>query len=352
MRTRYCGWLGLVVLGAVLGLAGCASGSGSATKGGPAQPVVSAGFIYETAPFPSCHASTLVETREGMLASWFGGTAEGDPDVGIWISRLNGTAWSSPVEVANGVQSDGRRFPCWNPVLEQTRDGRTWLFYKVGPNPRQWWGMMMESSDQGRTWSAPRRLPEGILGPIKNKAVWLKDGTLLCPSSSEHEGWRVHMEMTRDGRSWTKTTALNDGKTFGAIQPTVLFHKGNRLQLLCRSRQQVVTQCWSEDGGKTWGPMSATTLPNPNSGIDAVTLKDGRHLLVYNNTPRGRSPLNLAISDDGVSWKDVAVLESEPGEFSYPAIVQTAQGKVHVTYTWKRKKVMHVVIDPRALTGH
>lgn len=311
--------------------------------------MLSSRFIYETAPFPSCHASTLVETREGILASWFGGTAEGNPDVGIWVARLQGGTWTKPVEVADGKQSDGRRFPCWNPVLTQTSSGKTWLFYKVGPNPRQWWGMMMESSNQGRTWSEPRRLPEGILGPIKNKAVWLKDGTLLCPSSTEHEGWRVHMESTRDARQWKKTEVLNDGKEFGAIQPAVLFHPEGRLQILCRSRQQAVTQSWSEDGGRTWGPMTRTALPNPNSGLDAVTLKDGRQLVIYNHTPRGRSPLNLALSRDGVAWESSWVLESEPGEFSYPAILQTRDGKVHLTYTWKRQKIRHVVVDPRKL---
>jgi predicted neuraminidase len=95
--------------------------------------------------------------------------------------------------------------------------------------------------------------------------------------------------------------------------------------------------------------MSLTELPNPNSGIDAVTLKDGRHLLVYNHTAKGRTPLNLAISPDGTKWEAALVLESEPGEYSYPAIIQTRDGLVHITYTWKRQRVRHVVIDPAQL---
>lgn len=339
----YPAWIALLFV-----MAGCASGPGQSYVKN-SNPVKSSQFIYESAPFPSCHASTLVETRDGMLASWFGGTAEGNPDVGIWVSQFRRGKWSVPVEVAHGVQSDGKRFPCWNPVLAQTKSGSTWLFYKVGPNPRQWWGMVMESSDQGRTWSKPRRLPDGILGPIKNKAVWLESGVLLCPSSTEHDGWRVHVEWTRDTARWERSEPLNDGKEFGAIQPAILLHPGGRLQMLCRSRQQFVTQSWSEDGGKRWSAMSKTTLPNPNSGIDAVTLKDGRHLLIYNNTPRGRTPLNLALSRDGVAWQDVLLLESEPGEYSYPAIVQARDGKVHLSYTWKRQKIRHVVIDPETL---
>jgi predicted neuraminidase len=304
-------------------------------------------FIYETAPFPECHASTIAETPTGLLAAWFGGTAERNPDVGIWSSRHDGTRWSAPVEVANGLQDDGvKRYPCWNPVLFQPKDGPLLLFYKVGPSPSRWWGLMATSADGGQSWSKPRRLPDGMLGPIKNKPVALPDGSLLCPSSTENGGWRIHLERTPDlGTTWTRTGPLNDGKEFGAIQPTILFHPNNRLQLLCRSRQNCITQCWSEDGGKSWGPMRATSLPNPNSGIDAVTLKDGRHLLVYNPTTRGRTPLVVSVSHDGQNWRKIATLEDQPGEYSYPAILQGSDGAVHITYTWKRQRIKHVVLD-------
>jgi predicted neuraminidase len=312
--------------------------------------ILNAEFIYESAPFPSCHASTLAETKQGLVAAWFGGTDEKHPDVGIWVARHDGRDWSAPVEVANGVQADGKRFPTWNPVLFQPRDGPLLLFYKVGPDPSRWWGMMTTSADGGKTWSERRRLPEGILGPIKNKPVVLPDGTLLCPSSTEHAGWTIHLERTKDlGTTWTKTEPLNNPREFGAIQPTVLFHSGNRLQLLCRSRQQRVTEVWSEDGGRTWGPMRATELPNPNAGIDGVTLRDGRHLLVHNPVTRGRTPLVVSLSMDGRTWRTAAVLEDQPGEYSYPAIIQTRDGRAHVTYTWKRERIRHVVLDPARL---
>ncbi|MFM6948820.1 MAG: exo-alpha-sialidase [Aquirufa sp.] len=310
-------------------------------------------FIYETAPFPSCHASTIEETPTGLVAAWFGGTEERHKDVGIWVSRMEGGKWTAPVEVANGVQNKDIRYPTWNPVLFQMPQGELLLFYKVGPTPRDWWGMMRRSNDGGKTWSNAEVLPEGILGPIKNKPVLLKDGTLLCPTSSEDNGWRVHFEMTKDGgRTWSRTDAINDGKEFSAIQPSVLFLKDGRLQILCRSKNGNVLEAFSKDQGKTWSALKATTLPNPNSGTDAVTLKDGRQVLVYNHVTKesrewggNRSPLNVVISEDGQTWKEIAVLENTPkAEFSYPAVIQSKDGKIHITYTWKREKIKHVVI--------
>ncbi|HTD64922.1 MAG TPA: sialidase family protein [Candidatus Limnocylindria bacterium] len=302
-------------------------------------------FIYEQAPFPSCHASTIVETKSGLMAAWFGGSDEAKPDVTIWTAQHDGMKWSAPVEVATGVQAD-KRFPCWNPVLIQPANGPLLLFYKVGPKPSNWWGMLIKSDDAGKTWSKPERLPENILGPIRAKPVLL-GGKLWCGSSSEHEGWRVHMEFTSDlGKTWTRTEALNDGKEFSAIQPTILAWSLQRIQLLCRSRQGKVTECWTHDGGKNFSPMRATELPNPSTGVDSVILKDGRALLVYNNTPRGRTPLSITASTDGTNWNNLITLEDGPGEYSYPAMIQTADGRVHVTYTWKRQRIKHVVLKP------
>jgi predicted neuraminidase len=320
------------------------------------SPIVSSEFVFETAPFPSCHASTIAETADGTLvAAWFGGKREKSPDVGIWLSRREGGHWAAPVKVADGVQYvsvDGatHRHPCWNPVLFQAKDGPLLLFYKCGPSPDTWWGMLTTSGDGGKTWDQPRRLPEGIIGPVKNKPVMLSDGRLLCGSSTEDRGWRVHFEMTSDlGRTWTRTGPINDGKQIGAIQPSILTHADGKLQAIGRTENDRVWTAWSEDGGRSWSPMSPTDLPNPNSGTDAVSLADGRHLLVYNHTPQGRTPLNVAISGDGRQWQMAAVLENEPGEYSYPAVIQTSDGLVHITYTWKRQRIKHVVLDPKRI---
>jgi predicted neuraminidase len=315
------------------------------------SPVSSSEFIFETAPFPSCHASTIVETSEGLVAAWFGGTAERNPDVGIWIARRVNGAWTAPIEVANGVQAPQLRYPTWNPVLFQPRTGPLWLFYKVGPSPSSWWGMAMTSADAGRTWSTPQRLADGILGPIKDKPVQLSDGAIVSGSSTEDAGWQIHFERSiDDGRSWVKTPPLNDGRDLPAIQPSILIHGDGRLQAVGRTQRGKLFQIWSNDQGKTWSGLSLLALPNPNAGIDAVTLRDGRFLLVYNHTTRGRSPLNVAISRDGANWEAAAVLETETGqEFSYPAVIQSRDGLVHVTYTWHRTRIKHVVIDPANL---
>lgn len=324
--------------------------------------VVSSVLINGDAPYPESHASTIAETPTGdIVAAWFGGTKERNPDVCIRFARFGDGRWSECSEVADGVLPDGTRQPTWNPVLFAPEGAPLQLFYKVGPHPSKWWGMVKTSGDLGRTWSEARRLPDGILGPIKNKPVVLSDGTWLSPSSSEGNpnGWLVHFERSSDrGATWEKTPAVGKGPSFDAIQPSLLIHGDGRLQALCRSKQGVVAQTWSEDGGKSWSKLTAAALPNPNSGTDAVTLSDGRHLMVYNHSAHrpheakgNRWPLAVAVSDDGLEWERVVTLETEPCKsgYAYPAVIQARDGRVHITYTVDRKAIRHVVIDPTAL---
>jgi len=322
---------------------------------------VKAEFIFTDGPFKQCHASTIAQASDGSLvAAWFGGTREGNADVAIWLSRYTGARWSTPQQVATGEQPDGKRYPCWNPVLCQTPGGVPLiLFFKVGPSPRAWWGEMMASTDGGRSWPIRHRLPDGFLGPIRSKPLLLPDRTLLCGSSTEQDGWRVHFELVRHpGTDWRRVDVPAGKHHFNAIQPTLLMHRDGRIQALCRTRESVIAQTWSADGGRTWRELQPTELPNPNAGIEGLTLNDGRFLLVYNHLGSGlngwgpRHMLNLALSTDGLHWLAALVLEHEPdAEFSYPAAIQTADGLVHITYTWKRRRIKHVVIDPKRLNG-
>lgn len=321
-------------------------------------------FIYEDAPYPQSHASTVVQTRSGTIAAaWFGGTHERHPDVEIWFARRGATGWETPVAVADGVQPDGSRLPTWNPVLFQDPAGRLLLFYKVGPSPQEWWGMVMTSEDEGATWGEPRRLPDGVLGPIKNKPVVLPNGNWLSPSSTEildGERWTMHFELSTDaGQSWTVVPVPEEKHVFDAIQPSILFLPEGRLGAVARTRQGVVAATFSDDDGLSWSAPMPVDLPNPNSGTDAVTLADGRQLIVYNHSAHSpdtpgsgvRYPINIALSDDGVRWRKVLTLEDAPLKdgYAYPAVIQADDGMVHITYTYDRRLIRHVVIDPARL---
>ena len=321
-------------------------------------------FIYDTAPFPECHAATIAETPKGLVVAFFGGTKERNPDVEIWVCSLENGHWTKPVSVANGIMNDTLRYPTWNPVLYQVPGGNLILFYKIGPSPSAWKGWMKTSSDNGRTWSSAKALSDvgGSIGPVKNKPVLLPNRVLLSPSSTEGEGWKVHFEASSDsGKTWRMIGPINDGKTTNAIQPSILVHENGKLQILARSKERALMQSWSSDNGETWSPLTPSGLPNNNSGTDAVTLKDGRHLLVYNhvfppadakNGKGARTPLNLSWSKDGKNWYAALILEDSPiSQYSYPSIIQSSDGMVHVVYTWRRQKIKYVKIDPSKLIG-
>ncbi|MGO4771143.1 exo-alpha-sialidase [Flavobacterium sp. W22_SRS_FK3] len=322
-------------------------------------------FIYEKAQYPSCHAVTIVEATNGNLVSaWFGGSHERHPDVCIYVAiKPKGSdKWGEGVKVADGVMEDGKRFPTWNPVLYQIPGGDLMLFYKIGPKPSEWWGVYKTSSDGGKTWSDKIDMPsKDFLGPIKNKPVLLSNGTLLLPSSTEGNGWHLRMESTPDfGKTWVMGDTISRGKEkINAIQPSILFHKDGSIQAIGRTRNRAIFSTFSKDNGKTWSDLELIGLPNNNSGTDAVTLKNGKHLLVYNHVlPPGketkgpRTPLNLSISNDGIHWKAALVLEdSKISQYSYPSIIQSSDGMVHIVYTWRRQKLKYVKIDPSKLVA-
>ena len=323
------------------------------------QGIVTDEFIYTEAPFPSAHAATIAETPEGIVAAWFGGTREGNKDVEIWVSHLKDGKWTAPVSAANGILNDTTRYACYNPVLYKVPGGELILFYKIGPNVAGWTGWLKRSKDNGHTWSEREALPDGYLGPIKNKPE-LINGTLVCPSSTERNGWKVHFEYTNDwGKTWTKSAPINDPEKFNAIQPSILKYKNGDLQTLGRTRNTVIYQSWSKDGGKTWSEMTALDMPNNNSGTDAVSLMDGRQLLVYNHVlpdsswVRGkgpRTPLNVSLSKDGEKWFAALILEDSPiSQYSYPSVIQSKDGMVHIVYTWRRERIKYVKIDPKKL---
>lgn len=316
--------------------------------------VVSDSFIFDPGYIPSVHASTIAETPSGLVVAFFGGQYEGAPDVGIYVSKSNKEGWTKPVKVAEGTMDGDRRKACYNPVLFRYPDGELILFYKIGKNVQDWKGYLIRSVDDGQTWSQPETLPDGFLGPIKNKPELIGD-KLICPSSTEDNGWQVHFEFTEDrGKTWRKTEPVNS-KPWNIIQPSIIKLKNGDLQVICRSQDEHLISSFSSDEGETWSDPVSLYVPNNNSGTDAVTLSDGRHLLIYNHVKakqsayvdKARTPLNLAVSDDGITWRASAILEdSSIGEYSYPSIIQGDDGSVHIVYTWRRKNIRYVKVDP------
>lgn len=322
--------------------------------------------LFKQAPFQSCHASTIAETEDGdLVVACFGGSYEGCEDVCIWVSRLPKGAieWTTPTIAADGVLNDTLRKACYNPVLQQMPNGELWLFFKIGSCVADWTGWLTKSRDGGKTWSPREPLPEGFLGPTKNKPLLVGNDRLLCPSSTEKDGWRIHFEiLDLNTNQWHKVGPIKGAKALttmeknkrGArpneimcIQPTLLQMADGSIKALCRTKNGRIATTTSRDGGDTWSEVKLTDLPNNNSGIDAVTLHDGRHVLVYNpvtvepgKETGPRTPLAVALSDDGEHWhKIIESWESTApqGELSYPAIIQGSNGHLYITYTWLRQ---------------
>lgn len=321
------------------------------------QGIIKYELIADLPPTAECHAGTIVENSRGeMLAAWFGGTREGHIDVNIWLSKITSGSWSKPVRLTdvNDFDSLYSYKSVFNPSLFQYPDGGPLLlFFLTGPLGSGY-GNIKASYDGGITWTKARKLPKPVKGGDKNKCVLLKDGTLVCPNNL---GTVPKMDFTRNyGQSWAEHALVPDPENYGAIHPTILVHGDQELQILARTRAGVMVTSRSNDGGNTWTPLSKTSLPQNFSGFDAVTLSDGRHLLVYNHISMDkgrwggpRTPLNVAISNDGINWEAALLLEDEPGEFSYPAVSQSKDGMVHIIYTWNRVRMKYVKIDPSKL---
>jgi predicted neuraminidase len=303
-------------------------------------------FIFEKAPFPSCHASTLVEARPGqLLAAWFGGRDEGAKDVQIWMSRFDGKTWTAPEVVG---REPGQ--PTWNPVFFKTDEKTLRLWYKAGPSPMTWTGFVRTSIDDGMTWSQPEMLPAGFYGPVRAKPLRLSDGSLLAGTSVEtHRCWTPYVDRSSDdGKSWLRSNAFNAENGQNQIQPTLFQAKDGKVVALMRSRNpRKICRSESTNGGRTFSSAVPTELGNPSAGIDAVKTGGGDIFLIYNPNPLLRTPISLARStDEGATWKLVADLETEPGEYSYPAMIETANGQLAITYTWRRTHIKFAAVDP------
>jgi len=147
------------------------------------------------------------------------------------------------------------------------------------------------------------------------------------------------------GAEGTHTKLYQPTKTtVGIIQPSVVSLGDHHLRFYARSHSKAarIAVADSMDDGKTWTQARFIDLPNPNSGVDAVRLGDGRIVLIFNNSYNRRTPLNLAVSKDGEHFTVFKTLEDGPGQYSYPALVQAANGDLLMTYTWRRQTIKFV----------
>ena len=323
----------------------------AAVETNPKKIIVSAEreWIFTEKPTDSCHASTVLPLDNGtVVAAWFAGSSESDDDVKI-LTSVRGTdgKWGEPIRV-----SADPNVAHWNPVLFQNDDGTITLYFKVGKDTEYWKTYYSVSTD-GKNWAAPRELVPGDnsggRGPVKNKPIRLKNGTILAPASTEIDGkWRAFVDISTDnGKTWNRTPEINSSFLgffkVPMIQPTLWESKDGSVHMLTRTKVGRIYRSDSYDGGKTWCSAYPTNLPNNNSGIDLDTDDSGRIFLVYNpvGIPGIRTPLTLAVSlDDGKTFTKIKTFETGLAEYSYPAVVVKGD-TIHITYTYERDYIAY-----------
>ncbi|WP_461536523.1 exo-alpha-sialidase [Spongorhabdus nitratireducens] len=338
---------------------------------------------------PECHSSCLHQTADGQVhAVWIGGAEHAAVDACVWgaVYNLSANSWGNKVLIANGQEdamsaclSEAAKYPCWDPVLYQEQE-QLILFYKIGINPRQWHGVFKISNDNGISWEPAVKLNgrldfEGVenkspRGPA-HKPQRTQNGCLICASSAElkeeNSGtikWcGIHLELLPSGAafnsSWKTVQLQDDPYKFFPIHPVLLKKEERQWIMLCRSRSDTgkrIIQSISNDDCESWSTFTAIdSLPNPDANFDAIRLTDGRYFLVYNHAVKqaginrtGRHLLNAAISEDALAWEPILTLEhdeSEKLEYSYPSVIQTHDGLIHISYTWERRGIKHVTLS-------
>jgi len=305
-------------------------------------PAFSSGLIFECLPdVPAHHCSTLAEAANGdLVAVWYGGSFESADDQVLFLARRRKgeRVWAQPEAlIRNSIQPPG------NAVVFRDGRDRLWIVWCRMEAPRPLrrgggWGQTRlwyrTSEDHGVTWSEDRPFLGGLGEGLRNVPITLANGALLLPLGRS-------FALTGDqGRTWEQVGAVARGG-----QPTVVERADGSLLTLLRQGPRIL-QTESRDGGRTWSPTVATALPNPNAGIAMARLRNGHLVLVYNHSENARSPLNLARSlDEGRTWEAPLALESNPGEYSYPSLIQSADDRIQIVYTYRRYAIMHVELN-------
>ena len=315
-------------------------------------------LIFEKIPGAAVHhCSTVAEaSNKDILCLWYGGSYESAEDQALFLARQrNGqAAWDEPQRLIFDPN-----MPPGNAVIFQGPDQRLWLIWGRMESERpirrgSGWGecrlMYRTSADNGVSWSGDTEIPDGFGSLPRNLPFTLSDGRFGIPMSGEgpqgHGGSYI-LFLDPAVPTWTRSAFVRGGS-----QPTIIQRGTGELLMLMRSSPRI-RQSISADGGATWSASQATELKNPGSGICMTKLRSGRVLLAFNDTDGDdRTPFNLIQStDDGITWQDLRTLEADWGEFSYPSIIQASDGRIHLTYTYRRFSIKHTVFNENWLTS-
>jgi predicted neuraminidase len=321
---------------------------------GSAAPYFSAEFIYLQDPgFPNCHCSSLLQLQNGdLLCAWYGYTgSENGTACEVRYSRkaAGSSAWTRPRTVIwdplpNGDRTQG------NCVLWQDPDGKVWCFYDVR-TAVEWSTTLLKyatSTDNGHTWSPPVTLTSELGNNVRCHAFVASSGAWILPAYSDVDNTGVMFISTDQGVTWRKSAPLGNPRDPAVIQPSVIERSDHSLRALLRKcgAPLNIHESYSYDSGWTWTHPAPISLPNPECSVEQMKLANGHVVLIFNNTTSGRTPLSAALSTDGgATWIAVRNLETAAGEYSYPSIIQTADGLLHVTYTHRREHIKHVVFN-------
>lgn len=334
-----------------------------------AEPFYSESSISNVeSPSVTVHSATIAEFANHQLRSvWFQGSREGGTDVALYTSTYDrGTEkWTPPVILvgrSDATAEIGRRLKTvGNPVLFTARNGRTWLFF-VTVSLFGWSGGDINfkyTDDNGSNWSTAARLN---LSPIphsgtlvKGSALEYEDGTIGLPvyRSYDQYSFAEFIRLNTSGEVLGRVTMSNGDR--GALQPSVVPidpQNGVAFMRYNGDDPKRILRNATDDSGASWTTPEKLDLPNPDSAVAAIGLSDGSIIIVFNNSTQYRNVLTLARSTDlGVTWKIVHIFDEEAAgesvndERSYPSLLKTENGEIHLVYTWKRRKIKHIVFN-------
>ncbi len=332
------------------------------------RPFFAAQFVNQARPGVQCHVSAIAAAGEDrLICTWYAGSREGAADVAIFsafFEEKTGT-WTEP-RVLVDRQLSAAELGRWvrkvgNAAVMNDSQGGLWLFYATLLGGWSTASLNYKvSRDGGQTWSASRKL---ILSPffnltanVKNSGVNLRNGAFLLPVYHEflRKFSQVLLLRAEEGEPRWEIRRMTDRRS--AIQPALIPQGRTDLAAFFRNAagggQSHILKAESPDAGRSWSELTATPLPNPDAGFDMIRLADGAILGAINKTFHDRHNLTLVISRDrGATWKDLQVLEHNPGrEYSYPSLTRTSR-YYHLTYTYERKQIKHVVFNEAWLKG-